>query len=97
MNTSLVMDSMGFSNSAAIGAIALTFRLTTPDHLPTIKTRLRLAWSGGMAANKGHGKNAGGFFNAKLPSGRFRACLERVAKSGLKRSQLTRHGCGTCH
>jgi len=78
------MDSMDFSNSAAIGAIALTFRLTTQDHLPTIKTRLRLAWSGGMAANKGHGKNAGDFFNANLPSERFRVCLGRVAKRWTK-------------
>jgi hypothetical protein len=80
MNTSLAMGSMDFSSSAAIGAIALTFRLTTQDHPPTIKTRPRLAWTGGMAANKGHGKNAGGFLNADLPSERFRACLGRIAK-----------------
>jgi hypothetical protein len=54
------MGSMDFSSSAAIGAIALTFRLTTLDHHPTIRTRLQLAWSGGMAANKEHGKNASG-------------------------------------
>jgi hypothetical protein len=33
-----------------------------------------------MAANKGHGKNAGGFFNANLPSERFKDYLGRVAK-----------------
>jgi hypothetical protein len=52
MNTSLVKDSMVFSNSAATGAIARTFKQIRPERPRIIKTRRLSVWSGGMAANK---------------------------------------------